>query len=368
MSRGRDGREKGLEMKKQYRFALFAGAAVVLVVSALLIPLRIPYSVHTHAKIVPARKWVLEKGTNGQLLVSSFNYETGLHDEYSMAQSERGETMQFVFRSAVLSRGMVRGGDTIGTIVSSETRLRLAELEGRVATAKATLAASYTGEKESVVREAEQRIGHAEKAAAEQRTILERYRKLRAQDLVSQEQYELAETSSRLLDMEVEIARSQLETVSTGEKPEQIRLLNTQISALENELIPLRNLLNSFTVVVPFSGAISKLQSPDTLLVLSDTARYVALLPVSLASSSYVSTGLPVRVQPINRAEKIHGTLESIDRDVQLWEGEQVLVGRTVLDGSDGVLLPGMIARCEIECGSIEIPEYIRRLLNTSAF
>jgi hypothetical protein len=116
---------------------LVALAAVAFV---LLSPARFPFPVHTYATITPAQRWILVKGTNGQLVARTFNYESGMSDGYRVANFATGTSIQFTIAPSLGLGHHVSVGDTVGWISSSETQERLVVLNGQLAAAQQMLA------------------------------------------------------------------------------------------------------------------------------------------------------------------------------------------------------------------------------------
>lgn len=352
-------------MKKLNKFYFIWGAAVLIAVSFLIIPLKLPYTVESYGKILPSKKWVLAKGTAGQLIASEFNYETGLNEGYSVSQFERGEAMRFSFHPAIGENGFVSAGDTIGSIYSSDTEERLVELNGQLALARATLAVNTGGEKESIIRESEQRLAHAEAEATEQQKILARIKNMYQQNLVSQQEYDTADNKANLLDIQVSIAASQLEAARTGEKPEQIKFVQSKIAALQQEIEILQKRLNSFSIIAPIGGKISRVFSSDTLLVISDTSSYLAFIPVKLEDYPYISRGQNVKLYHNSLSKIARGKLVSIETEINFLSGKQVLLATASLTNFSSDLLPGMLTGCAISCEPITGFEYAKRFVTS---
>ena len=350
-------------MRKRFIFfALAVGGAMALF---LLLPLDIPYEVVAYGKIMPSKGWVLSKGEEGQLIASSFNYETGVTEGYSVSQFERGAEMHFTLHPALTAAGVVAAGDTIGTLYDSKLEERLVQCKGELAIAQATLGSDAVGEKIAVVREAQQRLTHAHAEAAEQKKIVTRLQHLFEKGLMAEEEFEIADSKANLLDIEVSIAESQLEASQTGAKPHYIKLLQTQIEALQQEIEVLERRYASLTITSPIEGKVARTFSSDTLLVIADTSAYVAFMVIKWKDVPYLKEAHAVRIYPRGLPQTTEGHLASLDKEVHLINGEQVLVAVAVLRDLSGEILPGMIAQCVIACKPVTPLEYVRRFFNT---
>ena len=313
-------------------------------------------------KVVPNQKWVLTRENDGQLVTSLINYKSGISESLGVAQFAREGTMGISLFPSIADKGFINEGDTIGLISSSETDERLVALKGELAVARATLASSFTGEKEQVVRVFEKEITYARAKAKEQRKKLKRLEALFDKNMVSQEEYETAQNETVLLEIEVSIIEAELEAARTGEKPEQIELLKARRDALELEMEILGERLRSFSVVAPISGRISWNFSPDTLLVISDTSAFIILMPVKWDEYPFVSNAQQVRVR-LNNSMSVEGQLLDHGEDIRSINGESVFIARGVLEEQVGNLMPGMLAQCVITCEPVTVLEFIKRFL-----
>jgi hypothetical protein len=354
----------GAGMRKRTRigFGLIVGSAVA---ALFVVPVKIPFSVSGYGTIAPASKWVLQKGADGQLIASTYDYVTGLSGGFSVVEFERGETIHFTLSPAVVADGSVSAGDTIGTIRSTEAAERLIVLTGELATARATLAAASVGEKAPLVREAEQRLMHARAEAEEHARQFVRLETLFEKGIVSQQEYEIAKGEAALLDIEVTIAESQLQAVSTGDKREQIELIQSRVQALQQEIDVLRERLHSFTITSPFTGILSRVGASDTILVISDTTAYVALIPVRWSAYPYMARARDVAIDPQGLSGSAEGKLAAVGRESQFVGGKPVVVAAALVTASSADLVPGMVVRWTVSCEPVPIHAYVGRLLRT---
>jgi hypothetical protein len=337
--------------------------AAVIVVVVFVLPIKVPYTVTTFGRLQPVQKWTLTTGPDGQLLTSLIDYRTGVSSGYRASQFAREGTMTFRFHPRVMDGQSIRAGDTVGTIYSSETEERVADLEGQLAAMRAALTAESTGEKEAVVRQYEVVLAHAEEKATNQRRIVDRLRVLNERKLIMPEEFEIAESEGRLLDLEIDIARAQLESARTGVKAASAALTEANIAALTEDLKTVRRRLESFSLLAPVSGRISRTYSSDTLLVVSDTSAYVALIPITVSDVPYVAPDLPVRITVGRKDDQVNGRLLLLDTETHQLKGRQIQIGTALVEGAPTALPLGMISPCVVECGSVSLREYVKRVI-----
>lgn len=329
----------------------------------LLLPIPLPSFVNTYAKITCAHEWVLVKGPDGQLSANLFNYSTGLSEGYRVSNFDRGSSVRFSLSSSVVAGRCVTKGDTIGSISSSETQERLIGLSGQLAAAQGLLAVTATGEKPAIVQDAQQRLSFAKRKIGEQRKILVRAKKLYTDGVISLGQYEVIENATRALGDEVALASAALDAAQTGAKPEQLTMVQANIAALENEISAIKSRAAGYTITAPLSGRISRKLSPDTLLTISDTTRYVALILVKWSDFGRVAATSNARVTLRGLSRAVHGTVIALDREVGVVHGQRVVIATALLDKPPQDLIPGLTAKCDIACRPISVFALVKQFL-----
>jgi pSer/pThr/pTyr-binding forkhead associated (FHA) protein len=302
-------------MKKTKPVHFMAIAALLLIGTLLLLPVKFPFVVDTYGKIDAAHKWVLVKGQEGQLMASVFNYETGISEGYRVSDFERGSSVRFSFHPSIAPGRFIAKGDTIGALYSSELRERLLALNRQLAAAQGSLAVNASGEKAAIVREAEQRLSYARKKIEEHQKVLARAREAFRLGVISQKELEARESEANLLEIEASIAESQLEAAQTGEKPEQLELILANIAALKNEIAAIKEQAAAYTLTAPISGNVSRAFSSDTLLTIADTTRYVVFIPVKWNDYSYVARAQNVRLRLSGMSKTVSGKVISLNRE-----------------------------------------------------
>ena len=301
-------------------------------------------------------------GANGQLLSNVFDYKEGISGGVRASQFAREGTMKLNFDPQIITGHMVEIGDTVGIILSSETAEQQAELRGQIAIMRASLESSIRGEKESVIREFEAKVNQANEAAANQRLIVDRLKALLAKNLVSQQEYDIAEGKEKVLDKEIDIARMQLESARTGARPEETAMLETSIAALEEQLNAVNGRMGTFSLISPISGSVSRSYSADTLLMISDASSLIAIIPVKANEYPYIDKDGDVEIYN-NGVKNVNGKIIYLDSEIHIMKGQQTRYATAVITNTKDELPLGMLSKCVIQCKKVTVAEYIRRFL-----
>ena len=310
--------------------------------------------------ITCAHQWVLTKGTDGRLVATTFNYETGLSEGYRVS-GDPGSSVHFSINPALAPGQVVAIGDTLGSLYSSEIQERLIALNGQLAAARSALAVNASGQKEAIVNEAEQRLAFAQRRHNEQQAILARSRKLFSAGLISQEEHEAVETENNRRMDEITIAEANLEAARTGAKPEQIELSQAHIVALETEIEALKKRAATYTLTAPISGQIFPTFSDNTLLMISDPTKYVALVAVKASDCARISATRTPELVMQGFSKTIRGTVVAVGREAETLQGQNVVIATALLSGCPQDVMPGMLAKCRIECTRTTAAEWLKR-------
>lgn len=320
-------------------------------------------TIKTLSEVFPKEKWILTRGTNGQLISSMIDYESGHTVQYNLNQFERGEFISLKYFFNPKEKKFFNKGDTIMSIYSSEVEDRLVTIEGELNVAKANLTSQSTGQKEALIKEAESRLNYIDEKIKEQKVLYERSKSLYEKELISQQDYEIQKWIIDLLEIEKKIYKAQLENLSTGVKPEEINLLKSQIAALESRLNFLKKRKNDLTITSPISGSLLNVFSQDTLMTLINDREVILHTPVKISDLEFLKNGSTVNLQ-INKSYYT-GFIVLINKEVKLLNNQQVVFISTKLDNKDGKLLPGMILESLLQIKEISLIEYIQRLLSS---
>jgi hypothetical protein len=347
------------------RSSIYKFAVPALLIAAIgiffLSPINLPYTVRTPGKLLLKREWTLCRTTDGGVIATFKDHLSGALESRAVTQFERGDAIEFHLHHRIVPDARISEGDTVGIIFSHILDLQFAQLRGDLLTSKKTLEFYKTGEKDAIIIEARNRIAHARFQAEEQRRIVERQKKLYDRLFISQQAYETAENTLKLYENNVSIAESQLQSVMTGAKNEQIAVEEARIRALENAVGSLEKRADCFILKSPFSGTVFQLSDGDTLVTIGDTSTYLVSLPIRLKDRDYISPDqdIVLTIRGIN--SPIHGKLMHIGTMASVLNGEQVLPATAIITNDTDKLFPGLIASVSILCSHVSPSEYFRR-------
>lgn len=325
---------------------------VAILITFYFLPIEFPVSIKQKGKLLPYKTWTLAKGTDGRLITSLNDISTGLNNEFSVTQFERGDAVQFKFNLPVINDNIINQGDTVGYIISNEIEKDIQKLLGELESAKASLYVQKSSEKESIVEAEKNKLDFAEKELEEQTKIYERKKKLFERDLISKQEFEADEAKYELAKININIANERLRSVQSGVKKEEINYAELQISAIQNEINVLKKRYESNNIVVPISGIVSRTFSTDTLLVVNDISKSVIIIPVLWEDSRKIQLEQNVTISSPYSDSNILGKIVSINSTVMSNNNIQYVLVTAIADKITSDFKPGLFVDCNIECGS----------------
>lgn len=344
---------------------LLITALLVLAVALLLIlPVRVSHSISVPGKVYPAQEWTLLRDASGALGAVLRDHSRGTVESYSVSQFVRGDAVRVTFDQALVPAAEIAAGDTIASIYSNETERQISELSGDLASMISMLDVYSSGEKESIVQQAQAQVHRARELVQQQQITVDRLRILRSNDHASEQELHLAETQLGVYKSELEIALAELATVQSGAKPEQLNLTRTQADALRNEIASLQDRLNMYTLTSPISGMTVRSFGPDTLLTIKSNTQYVVVMPVPWSRYEIVERGQAVEVVMPKSRETALSTVSQFGDAVHTVNGQPVVMATAFVSDDSHNLIPGAIVSCSIRTGKVSLLEYVRRVLS----
>lgn len=346
--------------KKVERKVILSIASFCLVVFFLLISgIKIPHSLNIFAEVHPLQKWQIVKGTDGQLTSALIDYETGFSNAFGVTQFQRGESMVFSFTESMKYKKEINAGDSVGVIRSSDVEENIVRLEGELSVAQAELEANKTGEKPPLITEAKSRLEFAKAKLGQKKDTFQRNEQLYKKGFLPQESYETDLWEIKQLEIEISIYQSQLEAITSGLKPETLKLLESKVIALSKDLETLKKRSKNFSVISPISGMVNRSFSPDTILSVINLDKVVMNVPLKIAYRNSLKEGELISVRFINFLEPFQAKVLSISNEVKMLNSEQVIVATILINNSGKQLLPGMVTQGTIKLGTIAIWDYL---------
>ena len=352
---------------------LIATIFVILVLFFFMYPGEIPYSIECMGKINPIKEWNITRRNDGLIMATLQNHGNGSIEKYSVTQFERGDPVKFNVQSSIIPGASVTAGDTVGWIESKELKSRLVQLNGELRTQKDLLRMAMTGEKQTIIEEAQKRLEYAKGQVEEQKIIVNRSKTLYETKFIPFQDYEISQNTLRLLEINVEIAESHIRTLQSGSKKEEIDMISSQITSLGNMIDTLLEQYNDYTLLSPISGRVLDPVSGNVLdpaidppiVKVGDISSYSVIIPIQLKIRKYIELRQKIEIRMADSKISHYAEIIKIGNTVHIMIGDQyvMVIGQLNPNGED--ILTGTITRCSVVCDPITLREYFFRKVNT---
>jgi hypothetical protein len=325
----------------------------------------INHNITSKGIIYPSQEWTLARNSDGNLMMSLKNNINNSISHYSVTEFQRGDLAEFFIKEQIFSREYINIGDTIGFILSNSEKRKLVEYYGELEVQKELLNFYSSGEKPQNVQAAYERKILAMQEYETQKRIMERNTLLHEKQYIADEEYELSFSQYQIKLQNYNIAKIEHEAVMTGSKPEQLNYVMARITAIEEQINHLENLLSSFTITSPIAGKLVRQQGNiadyDIIARVADTTKYMLITPLDLHHLEYLSNGNKIKISHPSLRRTVSTEINSFDNSIQTLNQRQKIFVNAILNSDLTHIYPNMQVDVKINCGPVTAREYIAR-------
>jgi len=355
-------------MLKQKKYTIILILIVIGMIAASFLPIEINHNIKTRALIQPVRSWELGRLQDGSLSSMFRNQMTGAIESYGVTEFRRGDVVRFEIWPDLYQGLVVSKGDTIGHLYSNDEHVQMAMLKSQLEVLKAERRVIITGEKPENVRRAERELDLAKRDLESSRQTMDRSIRLLADSVISVQDYEFHENELQMKKLAVSLAKARLEVVTTGEKPEQIALVNAQIEAVEERIRQLEYRMEQLTLLSPLDGVIvmdRNYLEKDLLVKVVDISRFIGVAPVLLRDKPYIQKGNKVVIREHFMQTSAEGIVHDFNNVSEVMRGETVVFFTVYFDNHTGNLMPGKMVDIDVAAMPLNPQQYIYKLFRS---
>jgi cell division protein ZapA (FtsZ GTPase activity inhibitor) len=343
---------------------IFFSLLGIILVFILLNFLTIDYTLYSRGLVIPAREWTLSRSSDGKFVTSFKDNLKGLNTAFNVTEFSRGDVVEVSLFDKFLEDNKVFKGDTIGFVDSNEEQRRLRELEDDLQILKAELLFFTTGQKPEDRDISQEKLRLAKADVETEKLLFERNLKLFQDSVITKQEIEILENTLRIKEIEVLIRDAEFRSAITGEKPEQEKLIESQIIQIENQISKIKERLGSFTILAPFDGFLvqNSLDTPGMMrIIVYEESKMVSIIPVDIFDKKYLSVENPVKVYLRSIGKNLNAEIFKIDNVIHRINQRQVFFVTAVFY-TDEIHHVGELTDVEIAIEKINLLEYIKRL------
>ena len=333
---------------------------LVLFIVAIFLPVDVPYTLESVAKVMPVREWILNKRPDGSLTMTLHDHRNGQLQEAGGYQFDRGDQVHIDFIGADSIRQYIDSGEVVAIIHSNDLNEELVVLRNQLLVEEANLDVVSTGEKEELIAQLKEEVKLARENLALQRKLYDRADTLVKDGVIAQVEWETAENAYEAAVLRVQVAKEALRVADTGEKEETVSLVSSRIESLRQQIAFLENTQNQYVLAAPFDGGLRYQSTLDgEKLILEDTSASILVIPIKVRDSRYVEAGQEIEVKFPDNEHTLTSSVLEVGSSVGLIGREQVVTVKAYTRTKD--LPVGMPLRCNLHCGKVRIKEFLTR-------
>jgi len=354
-------------MRYIYRKYLSLLIFLLLIGIVLIIPIKIAFNFRSTALIHPIRQWTLRTDLDGNFYGELKNFSSGAIQLSTSYRFERGDIATLALSEGLANNIIVQHGDTLGYLYSRLVDERIQKLENLLAIEYKQLKSSATGEKTEIVDNLKQKLTLAEQQFDLARKNYERSKILYQDSVITTNDFEIAENEYLSSLTNIEIARSAYEVAITGQKPEDIKLIEEKIASYKNEIEFLEDTKKSYLLISPVSGRMvfnHYLPNQTEYISITDTAAFILYIPVKFPYKAYLWNEMQVKFSIPGATEPLIAKVFDISDRVELIKSNQVVFVKALINTPSPLIVPGLNVECVFMGDDITLREYIKRTLD----
>jgi len=344
-------------IKKNLFWLLLIIAGCVINFAPIYVPSNIPIA----GKVFPAKQWLVHAGTNGQFMNTQTDLVAGVSNVYESREFTRGDDVRFEINPNILEKNLIQKNDTIGLIFSNETMMMLNSARKELNVKEAILNSSRSGQKKEAVELAKKQLEFAKIDAESQRLTYERKKILFEQNVIPDQEIEDHLRLYELKLAEVGIKKAELETLLSGEKPEDIELVKAEIEKIETEISDLEDKQQMQTIVSPITGIFRNSYSSDTLMLVESIDELIIKMPVLLKDRNKIFNGQKVTCTIYEQTTSFVSEVVHLSNHISVVGGKQTFIVTARIHSGDVELLPGMVFKGKLESDDVLLRDYVSK-------
>jgi len=318
------------------------------------------------AKIYPVKEWKLLRGTEEGFWSQTYNYETDALGDFKNYRFERGDIAELEIRKDLVFDAPVNENDTVAYIQSFFIQNEITRLSNLRDVETANRSVVSTGEKQSMIEQAERQYDYALQQLDLEKKNFARQERLFRDSVITPADFDIYENTLKLAEINTHVAHDALMSLKTGEKDPVVNLSDQTIIAYEKEIKRLETQKAQYTIVTPISGLLSYNTEIGGIIKVSDISNLLLKIPVAYQHSSYLKSLYKVTFSTPDNKITVNAAFKGFDENINLIQNQQFVIARAITTEATPGIYPGMIVQCRIYCDRVRLLEYLKRNFSVS--
>ncbi len=333
---------------------------LLLAVIVLFLPIKVHYSFQATSFVYPAKEWNLKRGQGDSYTSELYNLKTNSVSNVKSYIFERGDIPEVHIKAGLTSNSFVKKSDTIAYIRSYFIENELTRLNNLKAVEEAALNAKIAGEKKELIDIAKQKFEYAKQQLVLDEKTFARQTLLFKDSIIPMAEFEIAENSYSLAKINVQIAHTDLLSLQTGVKSEDILLIEKKIESYSNEIQSLDNLQEQYLITPLIDGLVSFKTDVETIISVTDTSQYILKIPIKIYNIQYLKNITAIKFSVPGYDNRIDASFIDLEENVNFQANQQMVIAKALIH-SNYKIYPGMAVQCKVICDKITIFEFLKR-------
>jgi hypothetical protein len=339
---------------------------LLLAILIIFLPIPVRYSFVASAKVYPLKEWKLSRGQDEGFWSQTYDYETDALGDFKNYRFERGDISGLKILENLVFDAPVNINDTVARIESFFIQNEITRLSNLRDVEIANMNVVSTGEKQSMVEQAQRQYNYAMQQFDLEKKNFARQERLFRDSVITPADYDMYENALKLAEINTQVAYNELISLSTGEKDPVVNLSGQKIRSYEKEIKRLETQKAQYTIVTPISGLLSYDASIGGIIKVSDIGRLLLKIPVAYQQASYLNSLYAVKFSTPDNKITINATFKGFDENINLIQNQQFVIARAITTESTPGIYPGMVVQCRIYCDKVSLLEYLKRNFSVS--
>ncbi len=332
---------------------------IFVALAVYFLPIKIPSDIKSLGKVYSPKQYILYTANDGQVRESLINLATGVHEEFSAREMERGDDIKLRVQPEIFSREFIKKHDTLAHIYSFVTAVKLNSLKSELEVVNALLASELSGNKAEDIKLAEKRREYARIDAEIQEKAYQRQKYLYENEIIADQEFEDQGRQTELKKIKVAINEAELRSLESGAKPEKINYVKAQIRKIKVDISDLELKIRNQTITSPINGIFSDAFSPDTILVIKDIDDLIIKIPVEIKDMQNVFVGQKIICKVDGRKGNIEAEVTHISKNVSVISSRQIVIvtGRFLQENPE--IMPAIVVRIKLERDPVLLRDFL---------
>ena len=343
-----------MHISKKNNFIIIAITLFVFVVCSFV---PFPRYLKAPCVLLPLYEWTIYQPESDKIITKLTNNDKGVTEQFTTFQYNRPDVVNFQLVKELEVGKSINKGDTVAQILSLEEQLELSRLIAEFNKTENTISSLKAGEKPALIKEAEQALEYANSQKLAFLPQLARRRELFKNGLITQEEFEIAETEFNLLAINEKIQKTTLDGLTSGVKQERTAIAESELAGLQKQIELSLEKSKTHKFISPINGLFSKSLDSSIFINIVQIDTLVVHIPIPIEKSHYLAAGQNVTLVSLNY--KLNTELVLQSPIAQHIAGKPFIISGGIIDNLENLFKPFHPVAAKINCGQTSVAKII---------